>query len=161
MKWSNGTMTDTNTKTSIFSGQLTGFRTRGAVSMLAGLSLAALVAACNTAPPPKAEGKQLSAAEMQALYMSGTQTVSQGTSLATGREWIITRDGTGTQSLALVSSDYTDTGTYRVDGAMVCSKWVKRSDETCAQVFQLPDGKYQAANEKGEMLAEFTVSTGS
>ena len=98
---------------------------------------------------------------VRSTFTSGTQTVSQGTSLATGREWIITRDGTGAQSLAVVSSDYTDTGTYRVDGAMVCSKWVKRSDETCAEVFQLPDGKYQAANEKGEMLAEFTVSTGS
>ena len=156
-------MTNSITKTSFTSAQMAGFHTRRAVSVLAGISLAALVAACNTAPPPKPEGKQLSATEVQALFMSGKPTVSQGISVKSGREWKISRDGSGVPSLAMVSSDYTDTGTYRVDGTMVCSKWVKTRNgvEACNSVFATPDGKYQSADEKGKKTNDFTVVDGS
>ncbi len=156
-------MADTLTKSTNHSARLTGFHTRRAVSVLAGISLAALGATCNTAPPPKAEGTQLSAAEVTALYMSGGQTLSHGTSLKSGREWKITRDGAGVQSLAMVSSDFTDTGTYRIDGNMVCSQWVNvcNGGESCNSIYQTPDGKYQSANDKGEKQNIFTITAGS
>ena len=135
------------------------FHARRAVSVLAGISLVALVAACKTTPPPVVEGTQLSAAEMQALYMSGQPTVSQGISLTSGREWRISRDGTGKQSLSVISSSYTDTGTYRIDGNRVCSTWVqtRNGQERCNTIYRTPDGKYQSAHENGEKAADFTV----
>ena len=152
-------MTNNHTATS----PLSRFHVRRAVSVLAGISLAALVAACKTTPPPKADGKQLSAAEVQALYLAGTPTVSHGTSLDSGREWKLARDGSGAQSLAMVSTSYTDTGTYRIDGNRVCSKWVKirNGAEACGYIHQTPDGKYQSVNDKGEKTSVFTITAGS
>ena len=156
-------MYETPTKNPNYAARLAGFHTRRSVSVFAGIALAALVAACNSAPPPKVEGQQLSAAELQALYMSGAQTLSHGTSIESGREWKITRDGAGGQSLAMVSSDYTDEGNYRIDGNMVCSKWVKirNGAESCSYIHQTPDGKFQSANDKGKKRGVFTITAGS
>ena len=145
------------------SARFPAIRPRRCAAVAAALVLSAAVAACNTAPPPKAEGKQLMAAELQALFLSGAPTITEGTSVDSGRQWQIMRDGAGAQSLSMAASDFTDTGTYRIEGDTVCSKWVEIRDgaEACGSIFLQPDGTYQSANSKGERRSVFTVTAGS
>jgi hypothetical protein len=135
-------------------------RMRKTGALIVGILLAATVSACNTAPPPAPTGKQLTATELEQIYMAGTPVVSQGTSVESGRQWKISRDGKGAQTLEMLTSDFTDTGTYRLDGAVICSKWIKvrGGAESCNSVYDAGDGKYQSANDKGEKTSDFTVS---
>lgn len=116
------------------------------------------LAACATKPPPQASGKMMTGEEIAAWYMSGKQTETGGRSRDSGNAWTISRDGKGGQSIS-VSGGFSDTGSYRIDGDMLCTKWIKiRSGaEQCTTLHALPDGTYEAANEKGERIATFTA----
>ena len=95
--------------------------------------------------------------------MSGTATVSKGRSLESGSNWEIARDGNGVQSIKVVDSGFADTGTYRIDGYQICSKWQKIRDgsETCSALYALPDSTYEAADGKGVKLATFIIEKAS
>jgi hypothetical protein len=129
---------------------------------VAALGLCVTVAACKTTPPPKPMGKALTGAELQAQYASGKPIASSGKSLISGNSWKITRDGVNSQTIQVVGSDFTDTGTYRIADNTICSKWVKIRDgaEVCSTIYVRPDGTYEAANAKGEKTAEFVLQPG-
>ena len=125
--------------------------------------LCASLAACTNAPPPKPSGKQLSAAEVASLYLSGEPVTNSGTSIDSGRKWEITRDGNGNQSIVVAGSGYQDSGTYRIDGNQLCSKWKEIRDgaENCVTYYVLPDGSYEAADASGAKTATFVVQSPS
>jgi hypothetical protein len=43
----------------------------------------------------------------------------------------------------------------------MCNKWekIRNGAEACTTLHALPDGTYEAANEKGERIATFTAPT--
>ena len=117
------------------------------------------LAACAAKPPPKVTGKMMTGDEVAAWYLSGKATETSGTSTISGNSWTISRDGEGEQSIKSDSGSFSDTGTYRLEGNALCSKWVKIRDgnEACATLHAMPDGTYEAANEKGELIATFAA----
>lgn len=124
-------------------------------------ALSISLAACASKPPPKATGKMMTGEEIAAWYMSGNQTETAGKSVGTGNAWVISRNGNGEQSISSNNGNFTDKGTYRIDGDILCTKWVKirNGAEACTTLHVLPDGTYEAANEKGERIATFTAPT--
>ncbi len=109
------------------------------------------VSACRTTPPPKPMGVKVTGEELAAWYMSGKSTTTESTSLESGRSYVITRDGAGRQQLSASGGSFTDTGSYRIEGDMVCNKWkvVREGQEKCFVMYALPDGTYEVFDENG------------
>jgi hypothetical protein len=126
---------------------------------IAVIALCATVSACKTTEPPKPTGTALTGAQLQAIYASGKPVVSSGKSLESGNSWKLARDGKDQQMIKVANGDFSDTGTYRIADNMICSKWKKIRDgaETCSTMYVLPDGTYEAADEKGVKIAVFTI----
>lgn len=123
------------------------------------LSMIVAVAACKTTPPPKPTGTALTNADLVALYEKGIATTGTGKSLGSGKTFEITRDGSGNQTGKLTDGDWSDTGTYRVDGDMVCSKWknTRNGAERCSKFYLQKDGTYTAHDSSGKKTAEFSI----
>ena len=111
-------------------------------------------------PPPKPVGSPMTGAELTQIYLSGTPLLISGHSLKSGRNFTIARDGKGGQSITNPSNDFSDTGTYRIQGNQLCSKWVKIREgaESCNSVFKAKDGSYEYSDEKGNLAGTFTLS---
>ena len=109
------------------------------------------VSACRTTPPPKPMGVKVTGEELATWYMSGKSTTTEGTSLESGRAYVITRDGAGQQQLSSSGGSFTDTGSYRIEGDKVCSKWevIRNGVEQCFFTYALPDGTYEVFDDKG------------
>lgn len=83
--------------------------------------------------------------------------------MESGNKWEILRDGNGNQSIVVAGSGYQDSGTYRIDGNQLCSKWKEIRDgaENCVTFYLLPDGSYEAANASGAKTATFVIKSPS
>lgn len=131
--------------------------------ILATAGLCVVLAACKTTPPPKPTGRLLSGEELAALYMTGKPVVSSGFVRKDGTDFWMERDGKGNQTLRIPSSGYEDSGTYRLEGTTVCSRWnqVWDGEERCYRIYALPDGRYESDTVNGEKYATFTVKPAS
>ena len=124
------------------------------------LALGLGLAACKTTPPPKPTAAQLTGEQLHALYMSGTEAVSNGKSFKNDVDWHVTFDGKGGQTLLNKTNGYTDTGTYRIDGNKFCSKWdnLRNGRELCNPIYEGPNGSYEGYDDQGNVSHRFIVT---
>lgn len=132
-------------------------RSLGLMVAVVGLGLS--LGACKTTPPPAPAGTALTNADLVALYMNGSATVNTGTSLGSGNRFEISRDGNGSQSGRGIGVDWSDTGSYRIDGNTICSRWktLRGGREQCSTFYRKADGSYASYDESGMKMADFTV----
>lgn len=108
---------------------------------------------------PLAAGTALNGQEVAALYTSGEAKTFTGFALERGNRWQVDVDGKGVQKLTIPGSEFSDTGTYSVDGSKVCSQWreVRNGREICFTIARQADGTLHSSNADNGKLASVNV----
>ena len=101
------------------------------------------------------QGTVLDANEVTALYMSGQPKTFTGFALERGNRWQVNVDGNGEQRLTIPGSEFTDRGTYSVNGNEVCSRWreVRNGREVCFTIARQSDGTFHSSSTNGELAS--------